>query len=126
MVAGDRKPSDILPRAAFINAIRVNSALGGSTNAPIHLNALARHIGVTLTLDDWEKFGHDIPLLVNLQPAGEYLGEDYYRAGGVPAIVSELMRAGLIEESALTVDGKSLGDNCRTHRIQAERRTRPF
>src|SRR6202020_1391471 len=100
MVAADRKPSDILTRAAFINAIRVNTAIGGSTNAPIHLNALARHIGVPLTLDDWEKYGRDIPLLVNLQPAGEYLGEDYYRAGGVPAIVSELMRAGAIEGAA--------------------------
>src|SRR5579862_6481148 len=88
MVASDRKPSDILTRTAFINAIRVNSAIGGSTNAPIHLNALARHIGVTLTVDDWQTYGHDIPLLVNLQPAGEYLGEDYYRAGGVPAIVA--------------------------------------
>jgi dihydroxy-acid dehydratase len=126
MVAADRKPSDILTRAAFINAIRVNTAIGGSTNAPIHLNALARHIGVTLTLDDWEKFGRDIPLLVNLQPAGEYLGEDYYRAGGVPAIVGELMRAGLIHESALTVNGKSMGDNCRNSRIEDERVIRPF
>lgn len=126
MVASDRKPSDILTRAAFINAIRVNTAIGGSTNAPIHLNALARHIGVTLTLDDWEKFGLDIPLLVNLQPAGEYLGEDYYRAGGVPAIVGELMREGLIEESALTVNGKSIGENCRDARIEDERVIRPF
>src|SRR5579862_2418763 len=117
MVAADRKPSDILTQAAFINAIRVNSAIGGSTNAPIHLNALARHIGVTLTLDDWEKFGRDIPLLVNLQPAGEYLGEDYYRAGGVPAIVAELMQHGLIDQSALTVNGKSIGENCRSARI---------
>jgi len=126
MVAADRKPSDILTRAAFINAIRVNTAIGGSTNAPIHLNALARHIGVSLTLDDWEKFGRDIPLLVNLQPAGEYLGEDYYRAGGVPAIVSELMREGLIEESALTVNGKTIGENCRNARIEDERVIRPF
>jgi dihydroxy-acid dehydratase len=126
MVASDRKPSDILTRAAFINAIRVNTAIGGSTNAPIHLNALARHIGVPLTLDDWEKFGLDIPLLVNLQPAGEYLGEDYYRAGGVPAIVGELMREGLIEESALTVNGKSIGENCGDARIEDERVIRPF
>ena len=126
MVAADRKPSDILTRAAFINAIRVNTAIGGSTNAPIHLNALARHIGVSLTLDDWEKYGYDIPLLVNLQPAGEYLGEDYYRAGGVPAIVNELMREGLIEESALTVNGKSIGENCRHARIEDERVIRPF
>jgi dihydroxy-acid dehydratase len=126
MVAADRKPSDILTRAAFLNAIRVNTAIGGSTNAPIHLNALARHIGVTLTLDDWQEFGRDLPLLVNLQPAGEYLGEDYYRAGGVPAIVSELMRAGLIQESALTVNGKTLGENCRAARIEDERVIRPF
>jgi dihydroxy-acid dehydratase len=126
MVASDRKPSDVLTRASFINAIRVNTAIGGSTNAPIHLNALARHIGVELTLDDWEKFGRDIPLLVNLQPAGEYLGEDYYRAGGVPAIVSELMRAGLIEATALTVNGKSIGENCRSARIEDERVIRPF
>ena len=126
MVASDRKPSDILTRSAFINAIRVSSAIGGSTNAPIHLNALARHMGVPLSLDDWQQFGRDIPLLVNLQPAGEYLGEDYYRAGGVPAVVSELMREGLIEESALTVNGKSIGDNCRNVRIEDERVIRPF
>src|SRR6201996_5953346 len=100
MVAADRKPSDILTRKAFINAIRVNSAIGGSTNAPIHLIALARHIGVELSIDDWQKFGYDVPLLVNLQPAGEYLGEDYYRAGGVPAVVGELMQHGLINEGA--------------------------
>jgi dihydroxy-acid dehydratase len=126
MVATDRKPSDILTRAAFLNAIRVNTAIGGSTNAPIHLNALARHIGVPLTLDDWQDYGRDLPLLVNLQPAGEYLGEDYYRAGGVPAIVSELMRAGLIEESALTANGKTIGENCRAARIEDERVIRPF
>src|SRR5437868_11295696 len=80
MVHADRKPSDILTRDAFINAIRVNSALGGSTNAPLHLIALARHIGVELSIDDWQSYGYDIPLLVNLQPAGEYLGEDFYRA----------------------------------------------
>lgn len=113
MVAADRKPSDILTRDAFINAIRVNSAIGGSTNAPIHLNALARHIGVELTLDDWQKYGLDIPLLVNLQPAGEYLGEDYYRAGGVPAVVGELLRQGLIVETALTANGMTVGENYR-------------
>ena len=126
MVASDRKPSDILTRSAFLNAIRVSSAIGGSTNAPIHLNALARHIGVPLSLDDWQQFGRDIPLLVNLQPAGEYLGEDYYRAGGVPAVVAELMREGLIEESALTVNGRSIGDNCRNVRIEDERVIWPF
>src|SRR5206468_1221524 len=98
MVHSDRKPSDIMTREAFLNAIRVNSAIGGSTNAPLHLNAIARHVGVELTLDDWQNEGRDIPLLVNLQPAGEYLGEDYYKAGGVPAVVAELIRHGLIVE----------------------------
>jgi len=126
MVWADRKPSDILTREAFINAIRVNSAIGGSTNAPIHLNALARHIGVELTIDDWQRYGLDIPLLVNLQPAGEYLGEDYYRAGGVPAIVSELMKQGLISESALTVNGRTIGDNCRTATIEDPKVIRSF
>jgi dihydroxy-acid dehydratase len=126
MVETDRKPSDILTREAFINAIRVNSAIGGSTNAPIHLNALARHIGVELNIDDWQKYGLDIPLLVNLQPAGEYLGEDYYRAGGVPAIVAQLMAQGLIHEDVLTVNGRSLGDNCRGATIEDEDVIRPF
>src|SRR5215475_6918239 len=103
MIHADRKPSDVLTREAFINAIRVNSAIGGSTNAPIHLNALALHIGVELTLDDWQSYGYDVPLLVNLQPAGAYLGEDYYRAGGVPAVVAQLMSQGLIAKDALTV-----------------------
>src|SRR4029077_7155180 len=89
MVWADLKPSDVLTRAAFENAIVVNSAIGGSTNAPIHLNAIARHTGVALDNDDWEKIGFDVPLLVNLQPAGEYLGEEYHRAGGVPAVVAE-------------------------------------
>lgn len=126
MVAVDRKPSDILTRKAFLNAIRVNSAIGGSTNAPIHLIAIARHLGVELQIDDWQTYGRDVPLLVNLQPAGEYLGEDYFRAGGVPAVVSELMRQGLIEEDALTVNGKTLGDNCRGVQIEDEAVIRPF
>jgi dihydroxy-acid dehydratase len=125
MVAADRKPSDILTRTAFINAIRVNTAIGGSTNAPIHLNALARHIGVALSIDDWQEYGRDIPLLVNLQPAGEYLGEDYYRAGGVPAVFGELMREGLIETSALTANGKTIGENYEHARIEDERVIRP-
>src|SRR5690606_24195642 len=126
MVFEDLKPSDILTRDAFINAIRVNSAIGGSTNAPIHLNALARHVGVELTIDDWQTYGEDIPLLVNLQPAGEYLGEDYYRAGGVPAVVNQLMRQGLIAEDALTVNGRSIGDNCRGAEIVDEKVIRPI
>ena len=126
MIAADRKPSDVLTREAFVNAIRVNSAIGGSTNAPIHLNAIARHIGVELSIEDWETFGRDVPLLVNLQPAGEYLGEDYYRAGGVPAVVAELMHQGLIHEGALTVNGRSIGDNCRAATIEDERVIRRF
>jgi len=126
MVAEDLKPSDILTREAFRNAIVVNSAIGGSTNAPIHLAALARHVGVDLPLRDWQEHGHKVPLLVNLQPAGEYLGEDYYRAGGVPAVVSELIGAGLIHEQAPTVNGCTLGDNCRDAIIEDEKVIRPF
>ena len=113
MVHEDMKPSDILTRKAFENAIVVNSAIGGSTNAPIHLVAIARHIGIELNNDDWQKFGLEIPLLVNLQPAGDYLGEDYHRAGGVPAVVAELMRGKLLPNpDALTVNGRSIGANC--------------
>ncbi len=111
MVWEDLKPSDVLTKAAFENAIAVNSAIGGSTNAPIHLNAIARHIGVELDNDDWERVGYDVPLLVNLQPAGEYLGEEYYRAGGVPAVVAELIAMGKIDRSAITVNGKPLYEN---------------
>ncbi|RUU60149.1 IlvD/Edd family dehydratase [Mesorhizobium sp. M2C.T.Ca.TU.002.02.1.1] len=114
MVHEDLKPSDIMTRKAFENAIVVNSAIGGSTNAPIHLNAIARHLGVPLDNDDWQAVGLNIPLLVNLQPTGEYLGEDYHRAGGVPAVVAELMKGGLLPHpDALTVNGKTMGDNCR-------------
>ncbi|CAN5335468.1 IlvD/Edd family dehydratase [soil metagenome] len=113
MVTEDLKPSQILTRKAFENAIAVNSAIGGSTNCPIHLNAIARHIGVKLDVADWEKHGYDIPLLVNLQPAGEYLGEDYHHAGGVPAVVAELIKEKRIHEDAMTVNGKTIGDNCR-------------
>jgi dihydroxy-acid dehydratase len=113
MVDEDLKPSDIMTRAAFENAIVVNSAIGGSTNAPIHLNAIARHLGVPLDNDDWQSMGHHIPLLVNLQPAGEYLGEDYCHAGGVPAVVMELMKAKLLPHpDAITANGKPIGDNC--------------
>jgi dihydroxy-acid dehydratase len=113
MVWEDLKPSAILTREAFENAIVVNSAIGGSTNAPIHLNAIARHVGVPLAVEDWEAVGLKVPLLVNLQPAGKYLGEEYHRAGGVPAVVAELMRHGLIREGALTVNGRTIGENCR-------------
>ena len=113
MVREDLKPSKILTREAFENAIVVNSAIGGSTNAPIHLTALARHAGIDLPLQTWEAVGHKVPLLVNLQPAGKYLGEDYHQAGGVPAVVAQLMKHGLIHEDALTVNGRTMGDNCR-------------
>ncbi|NIJ33214.1 IlvD/Edd family dehydratase [Sphingomonas oligoaromativorans] len=113
MVNEDLRPSKIMTRDAFLNAIAVNSAIGGSTNAPIHLAAIARHMGVELSLQDWQEIGHDIPLLVNLMPAGQYLGEDYYHAGGVPAVVAELMRHGLIREGAMTANGRTMGDNCR-------------
>ena len=126
MVREDLKPSDIMTREAFINAIRVNSAIGGSTNAPIHLSALARHLGIELPIQEWQTSGRDIPLLVNLQPAGEYLGEDFYRAGGVPAVVNQLMGQGLIHEDAPTVNGRSIGENCRDTPTLDERVIRPY
>jgi dihydroxy-acid dehydratase len=126
MVAEDLKPSDILTKDAFLNAIAVNSAIGGSTNAPIHLTAIARHIGVDVPLKTWQDHGHAIPLLVNLQPAGEYLGEDYYRAGGVPAVVAQLMQHGLIAEGAMTANGRNMGDNCRDAAIEDEKVIRRF
>jgi dihydroxy-acid dehydratase len=126
MVHEDLKPSDILTRDAFLNAIVVNSAIGGSTNAPIHLAAIARHMGVELDIRDWQDHGHKVPLLVNLQPAGEYLGEDYYHAGGVPAVVNQLMGQGLIREEAMTVTGRGIGENCRGAGIEDERVIRPF
>ena len=117
MVREDQKPSDIMTREAFLNAIVVNSAIGGSTNAPIHLAAIARHMGVELPLQDWQTYGHKVPLLVNLQPAGAYLGEDYHHAGGVPAVTGELMKHGLIREDCMTVNGKTIGENCRDAEI---------
>jgi dihydroxy-acid dehydratase len=113
IVREDLKPSDILTRKAFENAIVACSAIGGSTNAPIHINAIARHVGVTLTIKDWEDVGYDVPLLVNMQPAGKYLGEEYFRAGGLPAVMHELMTAKRIHEDALTINGRTMGDNVR-------------
>ena len=118
IVREDLKPSDILTREAFENTIVANSAIGGSTNAPIHINAIARHIGVKLTVNDWEKVGYDVPLLVNMQPAGFYLGEEYYRAGGLPAVMNELMKADRIHKDALTINGKTMGDNVRHAKVQ--------
>ncbi len=126
MVHEDLKPSDIMTREAFHNAIVLNSAIGGSTNAPIHLAAIARHAGVDLPLTDWQRLGHKVPLLVNLQPAGEYLGEDYYRAGGVPAVMGQLIEQGLINEDAITANGRTIGENYRGTKIADEKVIRPF
>ncbi len=126
MVWEDLKPSDILTREAFENTIMVNSAIGGSTNAPIHINAIARHIGVKLDVDDWQAVGHKIPLLVNMQPAGKYLGEEFHRAGGVPAVVNELIKQGLIHENAITANGKTMGENCRGRESGDHDVIRPF
>ncbi|MGA8602478.1 MAG: IlvD/Edd family dehydratase [Beijerinckiaceae bacterium] len=122
----DLKPSDILTREAFENAIVVNSAIGGSTNAPIHINAIARHIGVNVTIDDWETHGHRVPLLVNMQPAGKYLGEEFHRAGGVPAVINELMKGKLIREGAMTVTSRTMGENCRGREVEDNDVIYPF
>jgi dihydroxy-acid dehydratase len=111
MVKEDLTPSKILTRKAFENSIVLNSAIGGSTNAPIHINAIARHVGVELKIEDWEKIGLEIPMLVNLQPAGKYLGEDFHRAGGVPAVMNTLLKAGKLHDNSLTVNGKTVADN---------------
>jgi dihydroxy-acid dehydratase len=111
MAYEDLKPSKILTRQAFLNAIAAIAAIGGSTNAQPHLVAMARHAGVDITPDDWMTFGRDLPLIVNMQPAGKYLGERFHRAGGVPAVLTELLRAGKIDGSALTVTGRTLAEN---------------
>ena len=111
MVRQDVTPSKIMTREAFENVIVANSAIGGSTNAPIHVNAIARHIGVPLAIEDWQRLGHRIPLLVNMQPAGEHLGEGYFRAGGLPAVMGELLRAGRLHSGAMTVNGRTIEEN---------------
>jgi xylonate dehydratase len=111
MVNEDLTPSKIMTRKAFENAVVVASAIGASSNAPPHLIAIARHVGVPLDIADWQKIGHEIPLLANTQPAGEYLGEDFHRAGGIPAIAGELIRAGKISGDALTVTGRTFAEN---------------
>jgi dihydroxy-acid dehydratase len=126
IVREDLKPSDILTREAFENAIVACSAIGGSTNAPIHINAIARHIGVPLAIEDWETLGYEVPLLVNMQPAGKYLGEEYYRAGGLPAVMHELNEAGRIHAQALTISGKRMGDIVRRAKTQDEDVIRPY
>src|SRR5262245_11507532 len=126
IVHEDLKPSDILTRKAFENAIVACTAIGGSTNAPVHLNAIARHAGVKLAIEDWETLGYDVPLLVNMQPAGKYLGEEYYRAGGLPAVLSELLKAKRIHGDARTINGKTLAENVRRARTQDEDVIRPY
>jgi len=113
----DLRPSKIMTRAAFENVVVACSAIGGSTNAPIHINAIARHAGVPLTNDDWEAIGYDVPLLVNMQPAGKYLGEEYYRAGGLPAVLAEVHRHGKLRAEALTVNGRTIGENVRDAKV---------
>jgi dihydroxy-acid dehydratase len=126
IVHEDLKPSDILTRKAFENTIVACSAIGGSTNAPIHINAIARHIGVKLTIQDWEKLGYDVPLLVNMQPAGKYLGEEYFRAGGLPAVMQELLRAKRIHADAPTINGKTMGENVKGARAQDADVIKPY
>ena len=117
MVNEDLTPSKILTRAAFENAIVLNTAIGGSTNCAPHIQAIARHIGVEVGVSDWETLGYDIPLLANVQPAGEYLGEGFHRAGGVPAVMSELLRVGKVHGEALTVTGKTVAENYKNAQI---------
>jgi dihydroxy-acid dehydratase len=126
IVHEDVKPSDILTRDAFENAIVACSAIGGSSNAPIHINAIARHVGVPLSIEDWETIGHEVPLLVNMQPAGKYLGEEYYRAGGLPAVLHELIAAGRIHAHALTINGKTVGENVEHAQIKDPDVIRPY
>src|SRR5215468_5748031 len=126
IVHEDLKPSDILTRRAFENAIVAASAIGGSTNAPIHINAIARHVGIKLTMEDWETIGLDVPLLVDMQPAGQYLGEEYYRAGGLPTVMNELIKAGRIHADALSVNGRTMGENTRGATIEDEDVIHPY
>jgi len=126
IVREDLKPSDILTRQAFENAIVTCSAIGGSSNAPIHINAIARHVGVALSIEDWETIGYEIPLLVNMQPAGKYLGEEYYRGGGLPAVLNELIAAGRLHADALTINGKTVGQNVRQAKSADADVIRPF
>ncbi|MGQ3031333.1 MAG: dihydroxy-acid dehydratase, partial [Ferrovibrionaceae bacterium] len=126
MVHEDLRPSRIMTRQAFENAIVCASAIGASTNCPPHLVAIARHMGVELNTADWDRIGYDIPLLVDMQPAGRFLGESYYRAGGLPAVIAELMKQGKIHEGALTVSGVGIGENNREARILDEEVIRPY
>ncbi len=126
MVKEDLTPDKILTPEAFQNAIVVNSALGGSTNAPVHITAMARHMGLELPAKDWQNHGHHIPLLVNCQPAGEYLGEAFYRAGGVPAVMAELVKADNLHTHCQTVTGKTIGENLKNIAIEDARVIKPY
>ena len=126
MVREDLRPSKILTRQAFENAIVAASALGASTNCPPHIIAIARHIGVELSVEDWDRIGYDIPLLVNLMPAGKYLGEGFHRAGGVPAVMNELLKAGKLHGKAMTVTGKTMAENVRRAEIKDRDVIRPY
>jgi dihydroxy-acid dehydratase len=126
MVEEDLTPSQVMTRQAFENAIVVNSAIGGSTNAQIHITAIARHVGVELETDAWQQVGYDIPLMANIQPAGEYLCESYHRAGGTAAIMSELLANDKIHGDVLTVTGKRMSDNLKGITIKDEKVITPF
>ncbi|MBB3611309.1 IlvD/Edd family dehydratase [Rhizobium sp. BK602] len=126
LVLADIKPSDVLTRQAFLNAIRVNSAIGGSTNAQPHIAAMAKHAGVELHPEDWQVHGFDIPLLANVQPAGAYLGERFHRAGGVPAIMWELLQAGKLDGDCPTVTGKTMADNLKGREATDREVIRPY
>jgi dihydroxy-acid dehydratase len=126
MAHEDLRPSKILTREAFLNAIKVNSALGGSTNAQPHLAAIARHSGVELNASDWTEHGYHIPLLANVQPAGAYLGERFHRAGGVPAIMYELQQAGKLDGNCLTVTGKTVAENLENRESRDREVIKPY
>ena len=126
LVRQDITPSKIMTREAFENVIVANSAIGGSTNAPIHVNAIARHVGVPLAIDEWQRVGYRVPLLVNMQPAGEHLGEGYFRAGGLPAVMGELLAAGKLHGDAITVNGRTVAENYSRVRSADPDVIRPF
>lgn len=126
MVEADRKPSDIMTREAFENVIVANAAIGGSTNAPVHISAIAQHAGIEVTMDDWDRLGSKIPLLLNMQPSGEYLGEEYFRAGGLPAILAELLDAGKLHGNVLTCNGKTMAENVGGKHSWDRRVVRPY
>ncbi|MBD1554159.1 IlvD/Edd family dehydratase [Pseudomonas typographi] len=126
LVLEDLRPSKVMTRASFENAIAVASALGASSNCPPHLIAIARHMGIELSLDDWQRIGEDVPLLVDCMPAGKYLGESFHRAGGVPAVLHELQKAGRLHGQCNTVSGRSIGDIVAAHASQDAEVIRPF